>query len=131
MLREIARLVVDINTQKKSEKGGFRRGFLETRNYRGSQSRIHRQGAKSAKEDWALYFSNGSRSYRRSTIGKIEINEKLKRPSSHRLLKKVQMQGGARCEVRDVLSPYVAAPRERGGTRRRRVSADGPFSAAC
>jgi hypothetical protein len=44
---------------------------------------------------------------------------------SPRLLKKVQMQGGARCEVRGVLSAYVAAPRERANT------ADGPFSAAC
>ena len=37
----------------------------------------------------------------------------LKDSFSARLLKKVQMQGGARCEVRGVLSPYVAAPRER------------------
>jgi hypothetical protein len=42
-----------------------------------------------------------------------------------RLLKKVQMQGGARGEVPGVLSPYVAAPRERAN------AADGPFSAAC
>jgi hypothetical protein len=41
-----------------------------------------------------------------------------------RLLKKVQMQGGARCVVRGVLGPYVAAPRERTN------AADGPFSAA-
>src|SRR5574337_414844 len=34
-------------------------------------------------------------------------------------------------QVRGVLRPYVAAPRERGGTHRRWVSADGPFSAAC
>src|SRR5574337_2118783 len=34
-------------------------------------------------------------------------------------------------QVRGVLSSYVAAPRERGGTHRRWVSADGPFSAAC
>ena len=33
----------------------------------------------------------------------------LKNPFSARLLKKVQMQGGARCEARGVLSPYVAA----------------------
>jgi hypothetical protein len=33
--------------------------------------------------------------------------------------------------VRGVLSSFVAAPRERGGTHRRWVSADGPFSAAC
>ena len=44
---------------------------------------------------------------------------------SLRLLKKVQLQGGARCEVRDVLSAYVAAPRERYN------AADGAFSAAC
>jgi hypothetical protein len=37
----------------------------------------------------------------------------LKNSFSARLLKKVQMQGGARCDVRGVLSPYVAAPRER------------------
>jgi hypothetical protein len=49
----------------------------------------------------------------------------LKNPFSARLLKKVQMQGGARCEVRGVLGPYVAAPRERAN------AADGPFSAAC
>ena len=35
------------------------------------------------------------------------------------------MQGGARCEVRGVLGPYAAAPRERAN------AADGPFSAAC
>jgi hypothetical protein len=44
---------------------------------------------------------------------------------SPRLLKKVQMPGGARCEVRGVLSSYAAAPRERAN------AADGPFSAAC
>jgi hypothetical protein len=49
----------------------------------------------------------------------------LKNSFSARLLKKVQMQGGARCEVRGVLGPYVAAPRERAN------AADGPFSAAC
>jgi len=49
----------------------------------------------------------------------------LKNPFSPRLLKKVQMQGGVRCEVRGVLSPYVAVPRERAD------AADGPFSAAC
>jgi hypothetical protein len=46
-------------------------------------------------------------------------------PFSPRLLKKVQMQGGARCEARGVLEPYVAVPRERAN------AADGPFSAAC
>jgi hypothetical protein len=49
----------------------------------------------------------------------------LKNPFSARLLKKVQMQGGARVEVRGVLWPYVAAPRERAN------AANGPFSAAC
>jgi len=49
----------------------------------------------------------------------------LKNSLSPRLLKKVQMQGGARCEVRGVLSTYVAAARERAN------AADGPFSAAC
>jgi hypothetical protein len=48
-----------------------------------------------------------------------------KKPLVPRLLKKVQMQGGARCEARGVLRPYVAAPRERAN------AADGPFSAAC
>jgi hypothetical protein len=41
-----------------------------------------------------------------------------------RLLKKVHMQGGARCEARGVLSAYVAAPRERDN------AAGAPFSAA-
>ena len=54
----------------------------------------------------------------------------LKKSFSLRLLKKVQLQGGARCEVRGVLSAYAAAPRERAGTHRSWVSADGPFSAA-
>jgi hypothetical protein len=49
----------------------------------------------------------------------------LKKPFSPRLLKKVQMQGGAGCEVRGVLGSYAAAPRERVN------AADGPFSAAC
>jgi hypothetical protein len=51
-----------------------------------------------------------------------------KNSSSPRLLKKAQMQGGARGEVRGVLRPYVAAPRERANPPRR---TDGPFSAAC
>jgi hypothetical protein len=54
-----------------------------------------------------------------------QLNRLLKNPLSPRLLKKVQMQGGARCEVRGVLRMYVAAPRERAN------AADGPFSAAC
>jgi len=49
----------------------------------------------------------------------------LKNSFPARLLKKVQLQGGARSEVRGVLGPYVAAPRERAN------AADGPFSAAC
>jgi hypothetical protein len=49
----------------------------------------------------------------------------LKTSLFRRLLKKAHMQGGARCEVRGVLRPYVAAPRERAN------AADGPFSAAC
>jgi hypothetical protein len=52
-------------------------------------------------------------------------NRRPKSPFSPRLLKKVQMQGGKRCEVRGVLGPYAAAPRERTN------AADGPFSAAC
>jgi hypothetical protein len=39
----------------------------------------------------------------------------LKNLFSSRLLKKVQMQGGARGEVRGVLSTYAAVPRERAG----------------
>jgi hypothetical protein len=53
------------------------------------------------------------------------VTSLLKNPFSPRLLKRVQMQGGARCEVRGVLGPYAAAPRERAN------AADGPFSAAC
>ena len=61
------------------------------------------------------------------------------------LLKRAQMQGGARCEVRDVLGPYVAAhplpPRQRGAMSERADAPPGaaeaagrdagPFSAAC
>ncbi len=51
-----------------------------------------------------------------------------------RLLKRVQMQGGARCEARGVLRSYVAAhplsPRQRGKMFERANVADGPFSAA-
>jgi hypothetical protein len=67
----------------------------------------------------------------------------LKNPFSPRLLKKVQMQGGVPgthpqdgCRREAIyltplaLSPSKgAAPRERGGTHRMWVSADGPFSA--
>jgi hypothetical protein len=49
----------------------------------------------------------------------------LKNSLFRRLLKKAQVQGGARREVRGVLRPYVAVPRERAN------AADGPFSAAC
>ena len=55
----------------------------------------------------------------------VESNRMLKNSFSLRLLKKIQLQGGARCEVRGVLSAYAAAPRERDN------AADGPFSAAC
>jgi len=55
----------------------------------------------------------------------IDPNRMLKNSFSARLLKKVQMQGGARCEVRGVLGLYVAAPHECAN------AADGPFSAAC
>ena len=67
----------------------------------------------------------------------------LKNSVLPRLLKKVQMPGGVThqmgtrypsagwVQVRGVRGLYVAAPRERGGTHRRWVSADGPFSAAC
>jgi hypothetical protein len=41
-----------------------------------------------------------------------------------RLLKKVQIQGGARWVARGVLTAYVAAPPERAN------AVDGPFSAA-
>jgi len=53
------------------------------------------------------------------------LHRLLKNPFLCGPLKKVQMPGGARCEVRGVLRPYVAAPRERAN------AADGPFSAAC
>jgi len=58
----------------------------------------------------------------------------LKDPFSPGLLKKAQMQGGARCEARGVLSPYVAAPRERGGYPSGPEDGSpqmGIFSAAC
>ncbi len=49
----------------------------------------------------------------------------LKNLQVARLLKKVQMQGGARFAARGVLGSYVAASRERAN------AADGPFSADC
>ena len=67
----------------------------------------------------------------------------LKKPFSPRLLKKVQMSrdfAGRRAgypsagwvQVRGVLGPYAAAPRERAGYPSAGwVTADGPFSAAC
>jgi len=58
-------------------------------------------------------------------FGTPAISRVLKNPLLLRLLKKVQMQGGAGDEVRGVLGLYVAAPRERAN------AADGPFSAAC
>jgi len=68
----------------------------------------------------------------------LTLNRVLKNLFSPRLLKKVQMQGGGTHPCRMGTRrgarrtyPYVAAPRERGGTHRRWVTADGPFSAAC
>ena len=55
----------------------------------------------------------------------VRLSRMLKNSLLLRLLKKVHMQGGARCEVRGVLSTYVAAPRERDN------AAGGPFSAIC
>ena len=49
----------------------------------------------------------------------------LKRSILPRLLKKVQIQGGKRCEARGVLIAYAAGPRERAN------AVDGPFSVAC
>jgi len=54
-----------------------------------------------------------------------DLSGMLKNPVWPRLLKKVQMQGGGRCEVRGVLGPYAAVPREPAN------AAGGPFSAAC
>jgi hypothetical protein len=54
----------------------------------------------------------------------VEPSRMLKNSLLPRLLKKIQMQGGARGEGRGVLGPYVAAPRERAN------AANGPFSAA-
>jgi hypothetical protein len=68
--------------------------------------------------------TTGGRTYQDGAECKIR-NRTPKKPFLPRLLKKVQMQGGAGCEVRGVLGPYAAAPRERANT------ADGPFSAAC
>ena len=47
-----------------------------------------------------------------------------------RLLKRVQLQGGARGEARGVPAPYVAAPHPSSMGTRRANAADGPFSAA-
>jgi hypothetical protein len=49
------------------------------------------------------------------------VSRMLKNPFLVRLLKKTQMRGGERCEVRGVLSTYAAAPRERAN------AADGSF----
>ena len=64
------------------------------------------------------------------------LSKMLKNSLLPRLLKKVQMQGGAHSEARGVLGPYVAAPRERANAPPAAVpSAAGravrPFSAAC
>ena len=61
----------------------------------------------------------------RKALGTTAISRVLKNPLFARRLKKAQVQGAARSEVRDVLSTYVAALRER------RYTADGPFPAAC
>ncbi|HTX53031.1 MAG TPA: hypothetical protein VMD08_06455, partial [Candidatus Baltobacteraceae bacterium] len=61
----------------------------------------------------------------RKALGTTAISRVLKNPLFARRLKKAQVQGAARSEVRDVLSTYVAA------LRARRNTADGPFSAAC
>ncbi len=61
----------------------------------------------------------------RPGFGDGGLSRVLKNPLLCRLLITVQMQGGERCEARDVLRPYVAGPRERAN------AADGPFSAAC
>ncbi len=70
-----------------------------------------------------------------SSFGINDPSRLLKNFLLPRLLKKAQMQGGARCEARGVLSPYVAAhplpPRQRGEMSERANAADGPFSAAC
>ena len=62
-------------------------------------------------------------------------NRLLKNLPLRRLLKKAQVQGGARCEVRGVLGPYVAPPRERANAPPAAPEAAGrdvgPFSAAC
>ncbi len=65
-------------------------------------------------------------------------NRLLKNSFSRRLFKKAQVQGAVThphgwvpAEARGVISTYGASPRERGGTHRRWVTADGPFSAAC
>jgi hypothetical protein len=60
----------------------------------------------------------------------------LKNVPLRRLLKKVQMHGGAGGEARGVLGPYVAAPRERANASPAVVPSAagknaGPFSAAC
>ena len=62
--------------------------------------------------------------------GTATSSRMLRNSFSPRLLKKVQ-QGGARCEVRGVLSPYVAAPRERGAPTKGGSPQMGLFSAAC
>jgi hypothetical protein len=73
----------------------------------------------SARGTWALTVSEYVIEFAALTTDRL-----LKYSFSARVLKKVQMQGGARCESRGVLGPYVAAPRERAN------AAGGPFSAA-
>ncbi len=60
------------------------------------------------------------------TVGTVFLLHRLLKNSLFaRRLKKVQVQGAARSEVRGVLGTYVAAPRECCN------AADGYFSAAC
>jgi len=65
----------------------------------------------------------------------FRLKRMLKHSLSPGLLKKVQMQGGARGEARGVLGPYVAAPREHANAPPAAAEAAGrdvgPFSAAC
>jgi len=88
------------------------------------------QGRESSEEA----LSTGAREEPWNPLASTRV---LKNSLCPRLLKKVQMQGGVThqmgtrypsagwVQVRGVLGPYVAAPRERAN------AANGPFSAAC
>ena len=83
-----------------------------------------RQRGRVIQEEWGA--GGGRAGPPRTPLRNVnELSRLLKNSLLPRLLIKVQMQGGARGEVRGVLGPYVAAPRERAN------AADGPFSAAC